>query len=134
MNIKLSNLTLGGWLLAAATIGLIVVLMLISGNLWYGLLPEGRYPAILLAAPGLGIGILFFVLCAWVLKAAGLPVVKPGPTDRQPSGQGPPSTPGAVGGEGIPPPGPPTAGRGPGSQALCALPAIVHPAPGDVQA
>jgi hypothetical protein len=85
MNIKLSDLTLVGWLLALVTIGLIVVLMIFSGRIWSDILPEGRYPTILLAAPGLIIGIVFFAIGAVVLKAVGLPVVKRPPDPEPPS-------------------------------------------------
>jgi hypothetical protein len=85
MNIKLSDLTAVGWLLTLATIGIIVVLMIYSGSIWNDVLPAGRYPAILLAAPGLIIGIVFFAVGAFVLKAAGLPAFKRPPTpDQQP--------------------------------------------------
>lgn len=90
MNINLSDLTLVGWLLTLATIGIIVVLMIFSGGIWNDLLPPGRYPALLLAVPGLLIGILFFAIGALVLKAVGQPVMKPGPKE-EPRNSEPPS-------------------------------------------
>lgn len=79
--IKLSDLSLTGWLLTLLTIALILVLMIFSGKIWHGILPPGRYPALLLAAPGLVIGIVFFIIGAIVLKIAGFPVTK---TAREP--------------------------------------------------
>jgi hypothetical protein len=84
MNVKLSDLTLVGWLLALVTSGLIVVLMIFSGIIWYHILPAGRYPTIMLIAPGLIIGIVFFAIGAVVLKAVGLPVIKRPPQPEQP--------------------------------------------------
>ena len=77
--IKLSDLTLVGWLLTLATIGVIVGLLVGFGGMWNDLLPSGQYPVILLAIPGLVAGVLFFIIGAVVLKAVGLPVVKPAP-------------------------------------------------------
>jgi hypothetical protein len=76
MNIKLSDLTLTGWLLTLVTLTLVVVLMIFSGRLFYSILPAGRYPAMLLIAPGLFIGIAFFGISALVLNKIGLPVVR----------------------------------------------------------
>ena len=77
--IKLSDLTLAGWLLTLATIGVIVGLLVGFGGYWNDLLPSGQYPAILLALPGLAAGVLFFVIGAVVLRAVGLPIVKTAP-------------------------------------------------------
>jgi hypothetical protein len=76
MNIKLRDLTLAGWLLTLVTIGIIVLLMIYSGSLWQDILPPGRYPASLLAAPGLIIGLAFFGVCSALLRAIGIPVVR----------------------------------------------------------
>jgi hypothetical protein len=63
-------------MLTLATIGIMVSLVVYSGSIWYEVLPAGEYPAILLATPGLLIGILFFAVGAVVLKKAGLPAIK----------------------------------------------------------
>ena len=81
--IKLSDLTLVGWLLTLATIAVIVGLLVAFGGMWNDLVPDGQYPAILLALPGLLAGVVFFIVGAVILKAVGLPVTKqtPPPAD-----------------------------------------------------
>ena len=76
MNIKLSDLTLVGWLLTLLTITLTVVLIIYSGKVWHAILPGGTYPALLLAAPGLFLGIIFFVVGASTLESIGWPIVR----------------------------------------------------------
>ena len=88
--IKLSDLTLAGWLLTLATIGVVVGLLVAFGGMWNELLPDGQYPAILLALPGLLAGVVFFVVGALVLKAVGLPVTAGAAADRRPDGKGSP--------------------------------------------
>ena len=85
LDIKLSDLTVWGWLLALATIGLIVGLMIPWGGWLYDVLPGDRfpYPAILLALPVLLLGIGIFVLGAVALNAIGLHVVRK-PSDASP--------------------------------------------------
>jgi hypothetical protein len=87
MNIKLSDLTLVGWLLALATIGIVVLLAIYSGTLWTEIMPGMRGPEVLLAAPSILIGILFFGIGTFVLRAAGFPIVKRAPP---PAGDAPP--------------------------------------------
>ena len=84
--IKLSDLTLVGWLLTLATTGVIVGLLVGFGGMWNDQLPSGQYPVILLAIPGLIAGVLFFIIGAVVLKAVGLPVVKPTPPPADKTG------------------------------------------------
>ena len=78
---RLSDLTIWGWLLALATIGLIVGLMIPWGGWLYDVLPGGRfpYPALLLALPVLLLGIGVFVLGAVALNAVGLYVIRKTP-------------------------------------------------------
>jgi hypothetical protein len=83
MNVKLSDLTLVGWLLTLLTVTVIVVLMIYSGRIWHAVLPGGTYPAVLLAAPGLLLGVLFFAAGAGALEALGLPVVRIPDEDRE---------------------------------------------------
>ena len=80
-DIKLSDLTVWGWLLALATIGLIVGLMIPWGGWLYDALPKGRfpYPALLLALPVLLVGIGVFVLGTIALNAIGLHVIRKPP-------------------------------------------------------
>jgi uncharacterized BrkB/YihY/UPF0761 family membrane protein len=77
MNIKLSDLTRAGWLLTLITIALVIVLMMVSAQIWYDILPRERYPPLLLAAPGLVLVVAFFMIGSAAFKAAGYPVVKP---------------------------------------------------------
>lgn len=74
--IKLSDLTLAGWLLTLATIAVVAGLLVAFGGMWNELLPEGQYSVFLLALPGLLAGIVFFIIGAVILKAVGLPVTK----------------------------------------------------------
>lgn len=78
MNVKLSDLSLVGWLVALATIALVVVLMIYSGQIYAHVLPAGRYPAFALAIPGLIIGAIFFGISAAILRRAGHPIVRKG--------------------------------------------------------
>lgn len=78
MNVKLTDLTLVGWLPALATVAVVVVLEIYSGSLLAEMIPGANALPVLLAVPGLVIGVLFFVLGALALRVAGLPVVKKG--------------------------------------------------------
>jgi MFS family permease len=80
--IKLSDLTVWGWLLALAAVGVIVGGMMPWAGWLYDVLPRTlysikvHYPAELLALPVLLLGIGVFALGAVVLNACGLPVVR----------------------------------------------------------
>jgi hypothetical protein len=76
MNVKLSDLSLVGWMVTLVTVALVVVLMLFSGTLYTSILPAGRYPTMLLIAPGLILGIAFFAISAMILNRMGLPIVR----------------------------------------------------------
>ena len=75
MNIKLSDLTIVGWLLALFTIA---VTGYVGISLFDGL-PAGRYPAGGLIAVVAVVGVAVFMLCAAVLRRIGLPVSRPKP-------------------------------------------------------
>jgi hypothetical protein len=86
MKMKMSDLTLAGWLLSLLTIGIIIVLIISSLVLAFAILPGGRYPTmlmVLLAAPGFIVGIVLFALGALFLKAVGFPVIKATPEPSQ---------------------------------------------------
>src|SRR5207249_3894452 len=76
MDMKLSQLTLAGWLLTLVTIGIVVVLIVVTGFVWNSIFPAVGCPELLLGAPGIIIGVAFYSLSARVLKKMGLPVVK----------------------------------------------------------
>ena len=76
LNIKLSDLTLAGWLLVIMTGGIMVVLSYFTVSLLYDSLPWLLDLDYLLAVIPFIPGFTFFVVIAAVLKALGLPVVK----------------------------------------------------------
>jgi hypothetical protein len=78
MNMKLSDMTLVGWLLALATIALVIILEVFSGSLFAEMIPGASALPVLLAIPGLIIGVLCFALGTLVLRFVGLPVVRKG--------------------------------------------------------
>ncbi|HTK75868.1 MAG TPA: hypothetical protein VL371_11465 [Gemmataceae bacterium] len=85
MNIRLSDLTVWGWLLALASIGVIVGGMIPWAGWLYAVLPRTlysiavRYPAEFLALPVLILGIGVFALGALILKSIGLPIIRQRP-------------------------------------------------------
>ena len=76
MNIRLSDLTVWGWMLLLATVGVIFGLMIRWGRWLYDMLPPGGYPTLLLALPVLLLGIGFYALGALLLNAIGLRVIR----------------------------------------------------------
>jgi hypothetical protein len=76
MNVKLTDLTLAGWLLALTTVALIAVLMVYAGSLFTELIPGAKGMPVLLAVPGPIIGILFFGIGAFALRLAGVRVIR----------------------------------------------------------
>lgn len=85
MHIKLSDLTVWGWLLALVSIGVIVGGMIPWAGWLCAVLPRTlysirvRYPTGLLALPVLTLGIGVFALGALILKAIGLPIIRKRP-------------------------------------------------------
>jgi hypothetical protein len=83
--IKLSDLTVWGWLLAVAAVGVIVGGMMPWAGWLYNVLPRTlysikvHYPAELLALPVLVLGIGVFALGALILRAMGLPIIRKRP-------------------------------------------------------
>ncbi len=73
---KLTDLTLAGWLLILSTIVVIWRVMIPWGDWVYHHFPPGHYPGLLLAAPALIPGLLFFAIGERILHALGFPIVK----------------------------------------------------------
>ena len=76
MNVRLSDLTLAGWALAVSTVTLMAAAAFYSGGIWSEVLPAGRYPAIILLAPGLLLSLGFFAIGVKVLDRLGYPVTR----------------------------------------------------------
>jgi hypothetical protein len=76
MKIRLSDLTVWGWILLFATVGVIFVLMIPWGQWLYDILPPGGYPALLIGLPVLLIGICFYAIGALLLNTIGLHVIR----------------------------------------------------------
>jgi hypothetical protein len=73
---KLTDLTWTGWLLILAT-GIVIWRVMIPWGDWvYHHFPPGPYPGLLLAAPALIPGLLFFAIGERILHALGFPIVK----------------------------------------------------------
>lgn len=75
---QLSDLTVWGWLLVLATIGLMVALSLLSGRWAHGALPQrpGGNLHLLLAIPVLLLGGIFFAVGEVVLRAVGIYIIR----------------------------------------------------------
>jgi len=77
MNVKLTDLSLVGWLLALTTMAVVAALMIFSGTLFGEMIPNASgATAHLLAIPGPIIGIIFFGITAFVLGKFGMPVLR----------------------------------------------------------
>lgn len=76
LNVRLSDLTVWGWMLALVTVGIIFALMIPWGRWLYDMLPPGMYPALLFALPVLLLGLAVFFLGAVFMNAMGLRVLR----------------------------------------------------------
>lgn len=81
MNMKLSDLTVAGWLLTLITAVLIFPLM----GLTTALFPPGEYPIIVLMFLGLMAALGVFAIGSKILMHVGLPIVKPQLESQPPS-------------------------------------------------